>query len=78
MLQVVTVLVGHNDFCSEMCYFNRIMTTGNIRTQLEAALNYLQENMLRVLINLLLPLGESSVKGIRHRKFTFGYRKFRL
>jgi len=71
-LQVLTVLVGHNDFCSEVCYFNRIMITENIKTRLEAAFNYLQDNMPRVLINLLLPLSESSIKGIRRRKVTFG------
>jgi len=57
MLQHVTVLVGYNDFCSEICYFNRTMITENIRTQLEAALNYLQDNMPRGLINPLLPPG---------------------
>ncbi|GFG38526.1 hypothetical protein Cfor_01196 [Coptotermes formosanus] len=54
--KLVTILVGHNDFCSEICYVNRATVTGNIRAQLEAALNYLQDNMPRVLINLLLPL----------------------
>jgi hypothetical protein len=75
MLQLVTILVGHNDFCSEICYVNRATVTGNIRAQLEAALNYLQDNMPRVLINLLLPLGESGIKGTRHRKCTSEFRR---
>jgi lysophospholipase L1-like esterase len=78
MLQLVTVLVGHNDFCSELCYVNRTMITENVKAQLEAALNYLQTNMPRVLINLLLPLGKAGIKGTRHRKCTLELRRIRL
>ncbi|XP_033611745.1 phospholipase B1, membrane-associated [Cryptotermes secundus] len=62
--KIVTVLMGHNDFCSDMCYRDWTILPEKTRTELEIALSYLQENMPRALINLVPPLDVTNIKSI--------------
>jgi lysophospholipase L1-like esterase len=59
---MVTVLMGHNDFCSDMCYRDWTILPEKTRMDLETVLSYLQENMPRALINLVPPLGKLGFK----------------
>ncbi|XP_069700370.1 phospholipase B1, membrane-associated-like [Periplaneta americana] len=54
--KMVTIMVGPNDFCSHMCYMRNPSNEIKIHhNELVKALNYLRDNMPRVIINLVAP-----------------------
>lgn len=52
LFQMVTLMIGTNDICSDQCYSNRQGTETHRRNLIEV-LDYLKENMPRTLVNLV-------------------------
>jgi GDSL-like Lipase/Acylhydrolase. len=54
--QMVTIMIGANDFCSHMCYLKNFSFTPQLqKDSLIKALDYLRDNMPRTVINLVPP-----------------------
>jgi len=54
--QMVTIMIGANDFCSHMCYLKNFSFTPQLHEDsLIKALDYLRDNMPRTVINLVPP-----------------------
>ncbi|XP_021926394.1 phospholipase B1, membrane-associated-like isoform X2 [Zootermopsis nevadensis] len=54
--KMVTMMIGSNDFCSEMCYLKDISVTSELhKKELTTALDYLRDNMPRTIVNLVAP-----------------------
>ncbi|KAJ9576076.1 hypothetical protein L9F63_007041, partial [Diploptera punctata] len=62
--KLITILMGHNDFCSDMCYRNWKALPNETRDNLKAALDYLHDNMPRTVVNLVPPLNVAIVRRI--------------
>lgn len=57
LFQLVTLMIGANDFCVDICYLppNKIKQSPEThRRDLMKALDYLQENLPRTLVNLVI------------------------
>lgn len=54
--QMVTIMIGANDFCSHMCYLKNFSFMRRLHKEsLIKALNYLRDNMPRTIVNLVPP-----------------------
>ena len=54
--QMVTIMIGANDFCSHVCYLKNISLTPQLhKDSLIKALDYLRDNMPRTIVNLVPP-----------------------
>ena len=54
--QMVTIMIGANDFCSHMCYLKNFSYTPQLHMDnLMKALDYLRDNMPRTIVNLVPP-----------------------
>jgi lysophospholipase L1-like esterase len=54
--QMVTIMVGANDFCAHMCYLKNFSFMRQLhKDSLIKALNYLRDNMPRTIVNLVPP-----------------------
>ena len=54
--QMVTIMIGANDFCSHMCYLKNFSFTPQLhKDSLIKALDYLRDNMPRTIVNLVPP-----------------------
>nr|CAD7408159.1 unnamed protein product [Timema poppensis] len=51
--KVVTIHIGGNDFCLDMCYQDEDQVPENHRNNLQRSLDYLQDNLPRTLVNLV-------------------------
>lgn len=60
--KMVTVFFGANDLCSGQCYDKRGDPQGNHARRLMVALDYLQENLPRTLVNLIPALGKNMLE----------------
>lgn len=57
--KVITIMVGSNDFCLEVCYFdNQDILVENARSDMIRVLRILRENLPRTLVNIVVPVGE--------------------
>lgn len=69
--KVITIMVGSNDFCLEVCYFKDqdklVEQAGRDLTQV---LRILRENLPRALVNVVLPVGEVSLSCMRLNRIT--------
>ena len=54
--QMVTIMIGANDFCSHMCYLQNFSATPQLhKNSLIKTLDYLRDNMPRTIVNLVPP-----------------------
>nr|CAD7578918.1 unnamed protein product [Timema californicum] len=58
--KVVTIHIGSNDFCLDMCYQDEDQVPENHRNDLQRSLDYLQDNLPRTLVNLVTTTRESA------------------
>lgn len=69
--KVITIMVGSNDFCLEVCYFKDqdklVEQAGRDLTQV---LRILRENLPRSLVNVVLPVGEIWMSCMRLNRIT--------
>lgn len=57
--KVVTMMIGSNDFCLDICYFsNQDKLIEVARSNMVRALRILRENLPRTLVNLVVPVGK--------------------
>lgn len=57
ILQLVTLLIGNNDVCLEMCYLEKPLTIlPTFKKNLMESLDYLRDNLPNTLVNIV-PLG---------------------
>jgi hypothetical protein len=57
--KVVTIMVGSNDFCLDICYFDnqdKLIEVG--RSNMIRALRIIRDNLPRTLVNLVVPVGK--------------------
>lgn len=60
--KVVTMMIGSNDFCLDICYFeNQDKLIENARINMIRVLRILRENLPRTLVNLVIPVGNERV-----------------
>jgi hypothetical protein len=60
--KVVTMMIGSNDFCLDICYFDnqdKLIEVG--RSNMIRALRILRENLPRTLVNLVVPVGKGNL-----------------
>lgn len=58
--KVVTMMIGSNDFCLDICYFkNQDKLIEIARSNMIRVLRILRENLPRTLVNLVVPVGKS-------------------
>lgn len=58
--KVVTMMVGSNDFCLDVCYSrNQAKLVEKAGEDLRLVLQILRENLPRLLVNVVLPVGEN-------------------
>ena len=58
--KVVTMMIGSNDFCLDICYFkNQDKLIEAARSNMIRALRILRENLPRTLVNLVVPVGKT-------------------
>ncbi|XP_068085160.1 phospholipase B1, membrane-associated-like [Anabrus simplex] len=53
--KLVTLMIGANDFCSNMCYVNSTEVPEKHRLDLIKTLDFLRDNMPRTLVNVVAP-----------------------
>ena len=54
--QMVTIMIGANDFCSHLCYLKNFSFAPQLhKDSLTKALDYLRDNMPRTIVNLVPP-----------------------
>jgi hypothetical protein len=69
--QMVTIMIGANDFCSHTCYLKNFSIMPQLHKEsLIKALNYLKDNMPRTIVNLVPPPREYV------RKHTHGLQRY--
>lgn len=57
--QMVTIMIGANDFCTHMCYLRDFSLTPQLhKDSLIKALDYLRDNMPRTIVNFVPPPSE--------------------
>lgn len=62
--KLITIMVGSNDFCLEVCYFkNQDKLVEQAGRDLIQVLRIIRENLPRTLVNVVLPVGN----GMFHR-----------
>lgn len=58
--KVVTMMIGSNDFCLDICYFNNQDKLIEVaRSNMIRVLRILRENLPRTLVNLVVPVGKN-------------------
>nr|CAD7201851.1 unnamed protein product [Timema douglasi] len=61
--KVVTIHIGGNDFCLDMCYQDEDQVPENHRNNLQRSLDYLQDNLPRTLVNLVTTTNRTHLSG---------------
>ena len=57
--KLITLMIGSNDFCLDICYFeNQEKVIADAEQNIIHVLRILRENLPRLLINVVIPVGE--------------------
>lgn len=57
--KVITIMIGSNDFCLEVCYFeNQAKLVDQARLDMIHVLRIIRENLPRTIVNVVVPVGK--------------------